>query len=126
MVQFGDKFLVQFQTNEDGNGTDTALVDVPKCVFLGIKADFYIGLMGNGPDAVVGNVDAICAAVVEKAIINLLGKGMGDITWPVILDLNKNLLYHTYEAHENGMSATQGWLAYCLQNDGVSLNSEHD
>ncbi|MEH6679227.1 MAG: hypothetical protein V7724_01710 [Sediminicola sp.] len=87
----------------------------PICAFLGINASYYIGLTGTDRNSEIGYLSAISTEMVEKALMNLLGKGTGDMTWPIVLDLYKNVVYHSYEAHERGLSATQGWSELSLK-----------
>jgi hypothetical protein len=99
----------------EGNGQD----DFPKCAFLGIRADFYIGLATMDHKGPIGYFAAVCSQMVDTAIVNLLGKGSGDMNWPVVLDLEKKVVYHSYDAHLNGLSATQGWSEHCLKNKSI-------
>jgi hypothetical protein len=86
-----------------------AVTEVPKCSFLGIPADYYIGFAEKNEIINVRIVGAVCAQMVEKAIVNLLGQGSGEMRWPVILDLEKKMCYHSYEAHKKEISAIMGW-----------------
>jgi hypothetical protein len=52
---------------------------------------------------------AVTHNMVETGINKLLGQGWDDIKWPVVLDMQKKLLYHSYEAHQKGASAILGW-----------------
>ncbi len=89
--------------------SDIQISTVPKCSFSGAKADYYIGLSDkNGKDS-VRIMGAVSKALVETGINKLLGQGWDDITWPVVLDMRKKLLYHSYQAHRNGASAILGW-----------------
>lgn len=81
----------------------------PICSFSGKQADFYIGLSGSGNKDEIRVIGAICCEFVETAIVNVMGKGIDDIQWPVILDLNKKICYHSYQAHTKGLSAIIGW-----------------
>lgn len=84
-----------------------------KCSFSGSTADFYIGLSGiNNNNSNVRIVGAVRSDLVETAINKLLGQGSDEITWPVILDMKKKILFHSHEAHQNGTSAILGWKAY--------------
>lgn len=88
-------------------------VEAPICSFSGRPADFYIGLSGPGYNDEIRFVGTICTEFVETAIVNVLGQGVDHIQWPVILDLNKEICYHSYHAHTNkGLSATMGWKEY--------------
>ncbi len=88
-----------------------------KCSFSGSTADFYIGLSGVNPSNTdVRIVGAVRGDLVETAINKLLGQGSDGINWPVILDLNKKIIYHSFEANENGSSAVIGWQEYQAQN----------
>ncbi len=87
-----------------------------KCSFTGSIADFYIGLSGvNSTNSGIRIVGAVRRDFVEKAINKLLGQGSDGLNWPVVLDLNKEILYHSFEAHENGSSAVFGWQEYQAQ-----------
>lgn len=84
-----------------------------KCSFSGSRADFYIGLSGVNPNTDdVRIVGAVRSDLVETAINKLLGQGSEGFNWPVVLDLNKEILYHSFEANENGSSAVIGWQEY--------------
>lgn len=84
-----------------------------KCSFSGSTADFYIGLSGiNNNNSNVRIVGAVRSDLVETAINKLLGQGSDEITWPVVLDLKKKILFHSHEAYQNGTSAILGWQAY--------------
>lgn len=80
-----------------------------KCSFSGKPADYYIGLSKNTKGESVRIVGSVSSEMVEIAINKLLGQGFGEIKWPVILDLNKELIYHSYDAHNKGLSAIFGW-----------------
>jgi len=79
------------------------------CSFSGKPADCYIGLSGPGNKDEIRVIGAINYEFVETAIVNVLGQGIEDIQWPVILDLNKEIYYHSYQAHTKGLSAIMGW-----------------
>lgn len=84
-------------------------LDVPICSFSGKPAKYYIGLSGMEDSEEVRILGAISAEFVERAIVNVLGQGVDDIHWPVILDLKKEIYYHSYQAHSRGLSAIMGW-----------------
>jgi len=84
-------------------------LDVPVCSFSGKPAEYYIGLSGMDNSEEVRILGAISAEFVETAIVNVLGQGVDDIHWPVILDLKKEIYYHSYQAHSRGLSAIMGW-----------------
>lgn len=90
------------------------LIPSIKCSFTGKPADYYIGLSSKtkaktGSIRIVGSV---CSEMVEMAINKLLSQGLGGSQWPVVLDLDKKLLYHTYDADKQGFSAILGWKEY--------------
>ncbi|MCK0145351.1 hypothetical protein MWU78_06835 [Arenibacter sp. F26102] len=95
----------------DGPVENSLLVaeEIPPCSFSGKPADFYIGLAGSGNNEEIRIIGAICREFVETAIVNVLGQGVDDIQWPVILDLNREIYYHSYDAHLQGYSAIMGW-----------------
>lgn len=82
---------------------------ITKCSFSGKPADYYIGLSKNTKGESVNIVGSVSLEMVEIAINKLMGQGFGEIKWPVILDLNKELVYHSYDAHNKGLSAIFGW-----------------
>ena len=84
-------------------------LDIPVCSFSGKPAEYYIGLSGMDNSDEVRVLGAITAEFVETAIVNVLGQGVDDIHWPVILDLKKEIYYHSYQAHSRGLSAIMGW-----------------
>ncbi len=83
-----------------------------KCSFSGESVDFYIGLSGIDTNNSVRIVGAVCSDMVETAIVKLLGQGSGEVKCPVVLDINKKLLYHSHEANKKGFSAILGWQEY--------------
>tara|TARA_R110002167_G_scaffold360062_3_gene577482 strand:+ start:10048 stop:10404 length:357 start_codon:yes stop_codon:yes gene_type:complete len=83
--------------------------EMPICSFSGKPADYYIGLAGPGYQDQVRLIGAIGIKFVETAIMNILGQGVDEVQWPVILDLNKRILYHSYAAHLKGLSPVMGW-----------------
>ena len=85
---------------------------VQKCSFSGSAADFYIGLSGIRGSKNIRIVGAVCTEMVETAIVKLLVQGWEEVKWPVILDLKKKLVYHSYDADKKGTSAIQGWKEY--------------
>lgn len=95
---------------------DIQLSTKPKCSFSGLEADFYIGLSNNTAESTFQIMGAVCQDMVITAINKLLGQGWDDVQWPIVLDMNKKLLYHSFEAHENGSSAVFGWQQYQAQN----------
>lgn len=96
--------------NEDFQGNMLQVnSNTPVCSFSGKPAEFYIGLSGPGYNEGVRLLGAISSEFVERAIVNVLGKGVGEIQWPVILDLSKRIYYHSYYAYTKGLSATMGW-----------------
>jgi len=84
----------------------------PKCSFSGNQAQFYIGLSSSKKNERVRIMGAVSNEMVETAIIKLLGQGWDDVTWPVVLDLKKKVLYHSHEAYKKGTSAIIGWQEY--------------
>lgn len=94
--------------------SDIKIDTVPKCSFSGNKADYYIGLSSNS-DTNVRIMGAVSNEMVETGINKLLGQGWDDIKWPVVLDMQKKVLYHSYDAHKKGASAVLGWQEYFSQ-----------
>ncbi|NNG10690.1 MAG: hypothetical protein HKM92_10995 [Arenibacter sp.] len=84
-------------------------LDIPVCSFSGKPAEYYIGLSGMDSSEEVRILGAISSEFVETAIVNVLGQGVDEIHWPVILDLKKEIYYHSYQAHARGLSAIMGW-----------------
>ena len=89
--------------------SDIKINTVPKCSFSGNKADYYIGLSSMSANDSVRIMGAVSNEMVETGINKLLGQGWDDIKWPVVLNMHKKVLYHSYEAHKNGDSAILGW-----------------
>jgi len=87
----------------------------PKCSFSGIQADYYIGLSDSSSNESIRIMGAVCQDMVITGINKLLGQGWDDVKWPVVLDMNKELLYHSFEAYENGSSAVFGWQQFQAQ-----------
>lgn len=83
--------------------------EIPICSFSGKPADYYIGLSGPGHYDEIRLLGPICSKFVETAIVNVLGQGVDNIQWPVILDLKKNIYYHSHDAHLKGLSPIMGW-----------------
>lgn len=100
----------QFQGNDENPKNPSVEISVvPKCSFTGRPADFFVALSDDsvtGPFRIVGSVRK---DMVETAINNLLGKGADGIQWPVVLNIDKQLIYHTHSAHCRGLSAILGW-----------------
>lgn len=92
----------------------TKVFPIPqKCSFSGSIADFYIGFSGiTNNNANVRIVGAVRSDLVETAINKLLGQGSDEITWPVVLDMKKKILFHSHEAYKKGTSAILGWKEY--------------
>jgi hypothetical protein len=95
--------------------SDIKINTVPKCSFSGNKADYYIGLSSMSSDDSVRIMGAVSNKMVETGINKLLGQGWDDIKWPVVLNMHKKVLYHSYEAHKKGASAILGWQEYFSQ-----------
>ncbi len=85
-----------------------------KCAFSGKPANYYIGLSGKTKTKAesIRIVGSVCSEMVEMAINKLLSQGLCGSQWPVVLDLDKKLLYHTYDADKQGLSAILGWKEY--------------
>lgn len=81
----------------------------PKCSFSNQKADFYLGLASSKINDKISIIGAVSCDMVETGINKLLGQGWGDTKWPVVLDMRKKLLYHSFDAHQKGASAILGW-----------------
>jgi hypothetical protein len=90
------------------------LIPSIKCSFSGKPADYYIGLSSKTKAKAesIKVVGSVCSEMVEMAINKLLIQGLGGSQWPVVLDLDKKLLYHTYDADKQGLSAILGWKEY--------------
>ncbi|MCK0192383.1 hypothetical protein [Arenibacter sp. F20364] len=86
--------------------------EVPLCSFSGKPAHFYIGLSGPGYNDEIRLMGAICTEFVETSIVNVLGQGVDEVQWPVILDLKKEIYYHSYPAHLKGFSPIIGWKSF--------------
>lgn len=89
--------------------SDIKINTVPKCSFSANKADYYIGLSSKSSGDSVRIMGAVSNEMVETGINKLLGQGWDDIKWPVVLNMHKKVLYHSYEAHKKGSSAILGW-----------------
>lgn len=89
--------------------SDIQINKSPKCSFSGDKADYYIGLSSAVADDEVRIMGAVSNTMVETGINKLLGQGWDDVKWPVVLNMHKKVLYHSYEAHQKGNSAILGW-----------------
>lgn len=88
---------------------------IPKCSFTGNKAHYYIGLSSAVSDDDVRIMGSVSNEMVEIGINKLLGQGWDDIKWPVVLNMHKKVLYHSYKAHKKGASAILGWQEYFSQ-----------
>ncbi len=95
--------------------SDIKITTIPKCSFSGSKADYYIGLSSKSSDDSVRIMGAVSKEMVETGINKLLGQGWDDIKWPVVLNMHKKVLYHSYEAHKKGVSAIMGWQEFFSQ-----------
>ncbi len=95
--------------------SDIQISKSPKCSFSGNKADYYIGLSSSVSENDVRIMGAVSNKMVETGINKLLGQGWDDIKWPVVLNMHKKVLYHSYEAHKKGASAILGWQEYFSQ-----------
>ncbi len=95
--------------------SDIKINRIPKCSFSGDKAEYYIGLSSMSSDNDVHIMGAVSIPMVETGINKLLGQGWDDIKWPVVLNMHKKILYHSYEAHKKGASAILGWQEYFSQ-----------
>ena len=93
------------------NLSDIEISTGPKCSFTGRYADFYIGLASIASDTNVHIMGAVSKEMVETGINKLLGQGWDDIKWPVVLDMRKKVVYHSYDAYKKGASAILGWQA---------------
>ena len=100
-----------------GENTVSLVAEIPVCSFSGGPADCYIGLSGPGYHDEIRLIGAIGSKFVETAIVNVLGQGVEQVQWPVILDLNKRIYYHSYQAHLKGLSAIMGWKEFLRSND---------
>jgi hypothetical protein len=100
-----------------GENAVPLVAEVPQCSFSGRPADCYIGLSGPGYHDELRLIGAIGLKFVETAIVNVLGQGVEQVQWPVILDLNKRICYHSYQAHLKGLSAIMGWKEFLRSND---------
>lgn len=96
-----------------GSEKTTVSPQQQKCSFSGSVADFYVGLSDIGStNTTVRILGAVRSDLVETAINKLLGKGSDEIKWPVVLDMKKNILFHSHEAYQKGDSAVFGWQEY--------------
>ena len=91
----------------------------PTCSFSGEPANYYIGLSGPNYHDEVRLLGAIGSKFVETAIVNVLGQGVDEVQWPVILDLKKEIYYHSYPAHLKGLSPIIGWQKFLLSKDNM-------
>ncbi|MGB5553849.1 MAG: hypothetical protein WBM83_04260 [Flavobacteriaceae bacterium] len=89
--------------------SDIQINTMPKCSFSGNTADFYIGLSARSGKDTIRIMGAVARDQVETGINKLLGQGWDDIKWPVVLDMGKQLVYHSYDAYLKGASAILGW-----------------
>lgn len=120
MKSVGKTLIVNNEPFEGLVGNSAPLVaEVPICSFSGGPADCYIGLSGPGYHDEIRLIGAIGSKFVETAIVNVLGQGVEQVQWPVILDLNKKIYYHSYQAHLKGLSAIMGWKEFLRSNDNV-------
>ena len=87
-----------------------------KCDYTGKKADYQICVTlynKKKPHQVIGFV---CAEKVEKAINHITKQVFGTPLWSTVHDLSGKLLYHSYDADRQGLSAPVGWEEYLKRN----------
>lgn len=94
---------------ENRNNMNHTTNETPVCCFSGKPAQYYIGLSGEKELDEIRILGAISENCVETAILNVFGQGVADIRWPVILNLNGEVYYHSFQAHSKGFSAVMGW-----------------
>ena len=58
----------------------------------------------------------VCNSHVEAAIDIFGNQAFGTKFWPVICDLEKNVLYNSFHADQDGMSMRGGWQEYLTAN----------
>ncbi len=98
--------------NEEQIAETSLVAEAPICSFSSKSADYYIGLSGPGYNDEIRIMGAISAEFVETAIMNIMGQGVEEIQWPVILDLKKMIYYHSYPAYLKGLSPIMGWKSF--------------
>tara|TARA_R110000868_G_scaffold71713_2_gene209697 strand:- start:25986 stop:26339 length:354 start_codon:yes stop_codon:yes gene_type:complete len=111
-MNFPAQPIIEKPDVEVATSNSTLAEVIPLCSFNGTPAQYYIGYASIAKSELPRIVGAVSSEMVEKAIVNLLGKGTEAMPWPVVLDLHKKLLYHSFDAHTNEMSAIMGWKAF--------------
>lgn len=87
-----------------------------KCAFTGKNADYQICVTAYNKRKANQVIGFVCAEKVEHAINYLTSQVFGTPLWPTVHDLSGNLIYHSYDADKNGLSAVVGWNEYLRKN----------
>lgn len=80
-----------------------------KCDLTGKEANYYLGVARARvykADKIVG---AVCPEKVEEVINRLMNQAFGTEYWAVVLNLNKVVIYHSFDANQEKIAAGLGW-----------------
>lgn len=85
------------------------------CAYTGRPAQYRIGVVEYNKKRVVKDVGAVVEQKVLHAIESLLNHFFGTRYWPVVMDLDGNILFRGDDAEKKKISVKEGWREYLFQ-----------
>ena len=80
-----------------------------KCDLCARDAAFQVGAARHDKRKVNQIVSSVCEKHVTKALEYVAKQCFGTQLWACVLDMDRKLLYHSYDADQRGHSAVLGW-----------------
>lgn len=87
------------------------------CEFTGAPAVYRIGYARYDERHASEFIGYVATDQVDRAIDHVMAQLLGTRYWVSVHDLEDNLLYHSYDADQNGMGAKLGWDHYLRTNN---------
>ena len=79
------------------------------CDISGKEALYYLGVAEANKYKAAKVVGAVFEEKVSEGINKLMSQAFGTNYWAVVMDLNKNIIYHSFESDQDKLSAELGW-----------------
>lgn len=102
--------------------------NAPVCSYSGELAAYQIGVAQYNKRTAHQMVGYVSGDHVEQGITDVMKQAFGTKLWATVHDLEGKLLYHSYDADQDGFEAAAGWSVYLQkqkEKPPFSLTEQH-
>lgn len=75
-------------------------------------SEFHLGVAKYNQNKIEQMIGPVCDEHMRPAIENIMKQCFGTMLWAVVCDKTGKILYHSYEADQEGIKAAYGWEYY--------------